>query len=182
MTDIHEWKKQLITREDPMHLHKGLGILCLLSFIWRLAHVGTSDMGFLSHPHLTIPTVCLHLMLTASAFEFKISARRIKDGTRIWPEYRMHAMVFLCRSVAVIVMYWCETQHGLKRHYDINLAIVLASMAAADLCSASVGKEYQSNSVRDIDTHLLSCTFLLWRSFLQRRVLLWDCVAIVFRF
>jgi hypothetical protein len=153
VADVQEWKKQLITKEDPMHLHKTLGVLCLLSFIWRYAHIGSSDMGFLSHPQLTIPTLCLHLMLTASAFEFKIPARRIKDGTRIWPEYRMHAMVFLCRSVAIIAMFWYEEQHGLKRHYDINLVIVLASMAAADLCSASVGQEFQSNSVRDIDTH-----------------------------
>lgn len=68
-------------------------------------------------------------------------------------EYRMHAMVFLCRSLSIIFMYYYETANDLKRHYDINLVIVLASMAAADLCSASVGKEYQSNSVRDIDTH-----------------------------
>ena len=138
VADLGEWKKQLITKEDPIHLHKTLGILCLLSFIWRFAHIGDSDMGFLSHPSLTIPTVCLHFLLTASAFDFKIPARRIKDGTRIWPEYRMHAMVFLCRSLAVISMYWYETRQGLERNYDFNLFVVLASMAVADLCSASV--------------------------------------------
>jgi hypothetical protein len=88
VADLNEWKRQMITKEDPMHIHKSLGILCLLSFLWRYAHVGSSDMGFLSHPQYTIPTLTLHLMLTLSAFEFKIPARRIKDGTRIWPEYR----------------------------------------------------------------------------------------------
>jgi hypothetical protein len=153
VADIGEWKTQLITKEDPYHIHKTLGILCLCSFVWRYAHVGSSDMGFLSHPQYTIPTLCLHFLLTASAFEFKIPNRRIKDGTRIWPEYRMHAMVFLCRSLLVIGMYWYEEENDMPRWYDFNFFVVIASMVAADLCSASVGKENQSNSIRDIDTH-----------------------------
>jgi hypothetical protein len=150
--DAKEWKTKLITKEDPGHIHKTLGILCLLSFIWRLAHIGVSDMGFQSHPHLTLPTVALHFLLTSSAFVFTIPLRRIKDGTRIWPEYRMHAMVFLCRALVTIGLYWYEEEYNLPRQYDWNFVIVLGSMAAADLCSASVG-EHQSNSVRDFDTH-----------------------------
>jgi hypothetical protein len=153
VTDVGEWKQQLITKEDPLNIHKTLGILCLCSFIWRYAHVGNSDMGFISHPQYTIPTVLLHFLLTATAFSFKIPNRRIKDGTRIWPEYRMHAMVFLCRSLAVISMYWYEDRYQLPRWYDFNLFVVIASMLAADLCSASVGKDTQSNSIRDLDTH-----------------------------
>ena len=148
-----EWKRQLVTHEDRLHLHKTLGMACLLSFAWRYAHIGSSDMGFRSHPHLTVPTLLLHLALTASSFEFQIPKKRILDGTRIWPEYRLHAMVFLCRSVAVIALYWYEEQYNLPRYHDVNFLIVLAAMAAADLCSASVGTQYRSNSVRDIDLH-----------------------------
>jgi hypothetical protein len=65
----------------------------------------------------------------------------------------MHALVFLCRSLATIGLYWYEEQHELRRYTELNFVIVMAAMAAADLCSWSVGKEYRSNSVRDIDTH-----------------------------
>jgi hypothetical protein len=154
VADVTEWKKQLITKEDPFYIHKTLGILCLCSFIWRYMHIGaSSDMGFITHPQYTIPTLALHFMLTASSFEFKIPNRRIKDGTRIWPEYRMHAMVFLCRSLAVIARYWYEQEFNVPRNYDFNIAVVILAMVGADLCSASVGKEYRSNSVRDVDTH-----------------------------
>ena len=152
VTDLSEWKKQLITKEDPTFIHKALGIACLCSFVWRYANIGSSDMGFLSHPEYTVPTLLLHFMLTASSFIFKIPQKRIKDGTRIWPEYRMHAMVFLCRSLAVIGRFWYEAKYQLPRNYDFNFAVVILAMVAADLCSASVEEKYRSNSVRDVDT------------------------------
>ena len=110
-------------------------------------------MGFLSHPHYTLPTVLLHFSLTASSFGFAIPKFRIKDGTRIWPEYRMHAMVFVCRSLVTILVYWYEDTNGLERQYDSGLIICLATLLAADLCSWSVGVKYRSQSVRGVDTH-----------------------------
>jgi hypothetical protein len=84
-----QWKEKLITQEDPMQLHKTLGILCLIHFAWRFSMVGAdSDMGFKTYPHLTIPAICLHLLLSLSSLEFKIPEKRIKEGSRIWPEYR----------------------------------------------------------------------------------------------
>ena len=80
--NISQWKKQLITKEDPNHVHKTLGILVLFSYLYRLAQVGDSDLGFATQRHLTIPTLLLHLMLNASSFEFKIPAKRISSGYR----------------------------------------------------------------------------------------------------
>lgn len=151
VASVNIWKKQLVTKEDPGHIHKTLGVLCLASFVVRYAMVGPTDMGFLSHPEFTLPTVLLHFLLTASSFTFKIPKKRISDGHRIWPEYRMHAMVFLCRSLALLLVYWYEMEHNLERNYNINVVVVIGSMLAADLCSRSVGK-YRSNSVRDFDT------------------------------
>jgi hypothetical protein len=83
---LSEWKKQLITKEDPMHLHKSLGILCVLSYLFRLVQTGETDMGFATMTAWTIPTVLLHLALNVSALEFKIPNKRISSGYRIWPE------------------------------------------------------------------------------------------------
>lgn len=149
---LEVWKKQLITHEDPFHFHKTLGIACLLSFIWRLAHCGASDMGFATHPSWTLPTIALHWSLTLSAFVFKIPAKRIKSGDRIWPEYRLHALVFLSRSLALLCVYYVEQLYQLEANYDWNFAIVLLSLLAADVSSWSVG-DNRSPSIRELDTH-----------------------------
>jgi hypothetical protein len=46
------WRAKLITKEDPIHVHKTLGILVLLSFIYRLSQYGETDMGFANKPNL----------------------------------------------------------------------------------------------------------------------------------
>ena len=141
------WKQKLFTTEDPIHLHKTLGILCLLSFTYRFSQVG-ADMGFASHPSFTIPTVILHLLLNLSSFQFRIPAKRIKEGTRIWPEYRLHSVAFLCRHLSVITLYWAEHHYQWNPNYMANLLLVLATMAAADLGSKSV--RYPSSTIRDL--------------------------------
>lgn len=134
-----EWRKQLITKEDPNHVHKFLGILALCSFVWRIAQSGEADLGFPEYPHLTLPTLFLHLMLSASSFIFHIPAKRISSGYRIWPEYRLHSLIFTCRSLAFIGMFWFETEFGLEENHLRDLVLILATMAAAEVASASQG-------------------------------------------
>jgi hypothetical protein len=102
---LSHWKKQLITREDFGHVHKTLGVLCGTSYAWRIAKWGTSDMGFATHRAWTVPTIVLHTTLTLSAFGFAIPLKRIKSGDRIWPENRLHSLVFLSRSLALVALY-----------------------------------------------------------------------------
>ena len=79
--NVQQWKKQLITHEDRFHVHKLLGISVLCSYVWRLSLFvldPESDMGFRTHPELTLPTLLLHFALNASALKFRIPKRRIK--------------------------------------------------------------------------------------------------------
>lgn len=148
-----EWKKQLITKEDPAHVHKALGLLALISFAYRfaLAGRGEADLGFASRPHWTVPTLLLHLALNVSAFRFRIPRRRIvTSGYRIWPEYRLHSLVFCCRNLAFMALFWCESELGLEQNRSLNLAIVLATMAAAEWSSQCQGK-YRSGFARELD-------------------------------
>jgi hypothetical protein len=146
------WKKQLITHEDPGHMHKILGVTCLISFIWRLAQMGETDMGFQKYTKLTLPTIILHWCLTLSSFIFTIPVKRIKTGDRIWPEYRLHALVFLSRSLAIMTVYYYEQYYNLKPNYDLNFLIVMCTLIAADVSSWSVG-DNRSSSIRELDTH-----------------------------
>jgi hypothetical protein len=153
VTGLAAWKKQLITKEDPSHVHKTLGILVLISYIYRLSQctLRNNDLGFADKPYLTIPTVLLHLALNLSSFEFHIPKQRIKGGYRIWPEYRAHSLVFLCRSLALMTLFWIEREWNLPENHYWNLVIVLATMAAADYASIVYGKDYQSGFARELD-------------------------------
>jgi len=86
MTSSSRWsyfKKQLITHEDPGHIHKILGVAVLASYAWRFSMFGKSDMGFATYPKLTLPTILLHASLTLTSFLFKIPKKRISTGDRI---------------------------------------------------------------------------------------------------
>lgn len=145
---VLQLRERLITHEDPLHFHKTLGILCLLSYAFRFYHFPA--MAFDTHPEWTVPTVFLHFMLPASSFIFKIPAKRIKDGSRIWPEYRLHSLIFTSRSLAIILLYWYEQGNNLEPMYWMNVVIQLVSIGLADLVSWQAGNNH-SDSVRDIE-------------------------------
>ena len=171
------WRK-LITKEDPFHIHKTLGILCLLSYAWRMPLAGQHDMGFVKYPQFTVPTLVLHFLLNATSFVFHIPVQRIKSGGyRIWPEYRWHSFIFLCRSLASMTLTWYEQQQQSEHHpqqhsYWINFAIVLTSIAAADVASQAQGV-HRSPTIRGLDiprgvqyffsvAQVLATTGVLW--------------------
>jgi hypothetical protein len=150
MSTILKWKKALVTNEDFLHHHKILGILVLTSFVFRLSQL-FDDMGFLTYPAWTIPTIFVHWLLPASAFQFRIPTRRIRDGGRIWPQYRWHALTFTSRSCLTLLLYHYEQVHHLPPHYIWNYLIVMANMAAADYATHVYGPDLSSNTIRDLE-------------------------------
>lgn len=149
--NIDAWKKQLVTKDDPLHVHKTLGILCLASYAIRFSQFRPkeSDMAFGTYPMYTLPTLILHAMLNLSSFEFKIPPKRISSGYRIWPEYRIHSLVFLMRSLTSMGLTWYESTYNLMPDYRWNLIIVLATMAAADFGSYTC--DHRSGFARQLD-------------------------------
>mmetsp|Transcript_20202 Transcript_20202/g.26052 ORF Transcript_20202/g.26052 Transcript_20202/m.26052 type:complete len:324 (-) Transcript_20202:288-1259(-) len=145
------WFEKLVTKEDVFFVHKILAILCLASFAWRSSHMGVeADMGFATYPKLTTATIILHLALNLSSFQFQIPPRRIATGYRIWPEYRLHSLVFLCRALAIMTLYWIEDVYDLDPMPTMNVVIILLAMVSGDLASRSVGK-FHSKSIRELD-------------------------------
>ena len=159
-TRFRTWLSRLITKEDPYHLHKSLGFACLLSYLWRFYVAITSDagadMGFALYPQYTLPTLALHLSLNLSAFVFTIPPKRITTGYRIWPEYRVHSLVFLGRSLTFLwLQYTYDQRHddnAAPNHYARNnLLVIILSMAAADIGSACFAES--SGFARQLDVH-----------------------------
>ena len=99
--------KKLFTKEDPVYLHKVLGLAALLSFAHRYAWVyprrgalGLADSG--GGAVIAWATMALHMALSTSSLIFHVLARRIFNKPMIiWEEYRLHAIVFTLRCVSV---------------------------------------------------------------------------------
>ncbi|CAB9511910.1 expressed unknown protein [Seminavis robusta] len=107
----------------------------------------------------TLCFIVLHWSLHASSFIFDIPKKRIREGYRIWPEYRWHAIGFTSRSLAFILLMWQEQMNGILQNYpstskgcyqEMDLVIVLATCAFADFGSYYVERDNHSNTVRGI--------------------------------
>jgi len=68
------------------------------------------------------------------------------------PEYRLHAMVFLLRSLGLMTLYYYEEVNHLEPNYDINFAIVMAQLVGAGLSSWSQG-DNASGTIGDLGVH-----------------------------
>ena len=129
--------------EHAMHIHKILGFSCLGSFAYRFAHLGRQDGNFGPY-YGTLFFILHHWLLNASSFIFAIPPRRIRDGGyRIWPEFRIHSLVFASRSLAFMLLFYYEQ---VNNHYlfHMDLILVLATCAFADLGSYLQGPHQYS--------------------------------------
>lgn len=141
-------RKGLFTREDPANVHKTLGFPCLAHFIFRFAQIGKRDMGFDARGS-TLACIALHSLLSGSSMIFRIPQKRILEGSRIWPEYRLHSIIFACRSLACMLLTWVELRFELPVMYPLNAVIVILTCLAADAGSRAVGDNH-SSSIRDL--------------------------------
>jgi hypothetical protein len=161
-------KRGLFTHEDTFNVHKILGLPCLLHFIVRTLSVPVapmSDMGFDASTG-TLFIILWHLSLSVSSLVFRIPKVRIKEGSRIWPEFRLHSIVFACRSLACMSLVWIEQRydpHGEPRYWA-NVAIVFATLVCADAATSSVDPSSRSNTIRGLET---SAAYKFAFSFMQ---------------
>lgn len=104
----NQYVKRLVTQEDPYHIHKTMGIYCLLNFVVQFSLYATTGNMILSKI-IMLP----HLLLHVTSFFFKVLERRPvsqegkivgKMSMFIWKELRLHSLSFGSRSV-LTVMY-----------------------------------------------------------------------------
>ncbi|KAL1526850.1 hypothetical protein AB1Y20_015542 [Prymnesium parvum] len=147
---LHELYVKLFTTEDKFNFHKTLGIFCLLHFAFRFAQVGERDMGFTSSK-ATLVCIAVHTLLSVSSLIFKIPYKRIASGYRIWPEYRLHSIVFALRSLSMMLLIWVEKYYDMQPQHHWNAVIVICTLALADLSSWYVGPNGRSNTIREVE-------------------------------
>jgi hypothetical protein len=95
---------KLFTIEDSNNIHKILGFLSLLSFVYRyFLFFTTGSLGFTgtSFDYLTI---FIHQMLSTSSLIFHVLEKRILNNPLIiYEEYRLHAIVFTSKVTFLVL-------------------------------------------------------------------------------
>ena len=119
--------KKLVTKEDSSHIHKILGNLCLLNFIYQFYHLfryGMMDLEFSSDTPLLI---LLHGALSLSSFMFHVPRNRHKGLPMIYQEFRLHSIIFAWRSVLCVLGFYYQLDL-LFHIVIINLTMILADL------------------------------------------------------
>ncbi len=142
-------RKGLFTHEDNYNFHKVFGFACMLSYAYRFAKMGERDMGFAA-TNGTLASIILHMTLSVSSLIFKIPRKRTLTHYRIWPEYRLHSIVFAWRSLLTMLVVWVEGRLGLEPMYPLNTVLTLLCFATSDYATRSVG-DAASASVRELN-------------------------------
>ena len=126
---------KLITKEDILHVHKLLGITSLILYAYRFNKlIFQHDMQINSRYGFI--TLFVHGLLSISSFEFHISKNRHYALPIIYPEFRMHSMLFTFRSII------CCLVHCYKLHYVLNIIVCFITMKLADI----ITNKYQTNT------------------------------------
>lgn len=96
---------KLVTKEDPYHIHKTLGTICLANYGYRYyLLLKRGDMGL--DNNVAAALVGIHAALSLSSLIFHIPAVRNKNAPMIYPEYRLHSILFAVRSCACFFLTW----------------------------------------------------------------------------
>ncbi len=123
-TNLHK----LITKEDPIHLHKLLGAFALANYIYRYYLLLFYGSMFLNTP-LDLGMVAIHGCLSISSLIFHIPRKRHAKLPMIYPEFRLHSIAFGLRSV---VCCFVDFYGGTYKLY-FKMGVCFATMMVADL-------------------------------------------------
>jgi hypothetical protein len=123
-TNLHK----LITKEDPTHIHKLLGIFALANYIYRYYLLFFYGSMFLNTP-LDLGMVAIHGCLSLSSLIFHIPRKRHAKLPMIYPEFRLHSIVFGMRSV---ICCFVDVYGGYYKLY-FKMGVCFATMMVADL-------------------------------------------------
>lgn len=143
---VPRWRKKLFTKEDPIGVHKYMGVFVLLHFIFRYGQMyfGDPSAGLgtrLGKGPSVWPALCLipHAILSLSSLIFHtVPKERVVGQPMIWQEFRLHNIAFGVRSVVAAGLAWMSYYSGHApgaRRFAIwaSCATVLMAQYAADL-------------------------------------------------
>jgi hypothetical protein len=132
---------KLVTKEDQYHIHKTLGAICLANYGYRYYLLFTrGDMDL--DNNVAAWLVGIHAVLSLSSLLFHIPAIRNKSAPMIYPEYRLHSILFAVRSCVCFFL----TLHRFSIVY--KFAACYLTMLGADTVTAMYYRSDGQNGTR----------------------------------
>jgi len=125
---------KLFTKEDANYynIHKILGSITLTNYSYRFYLWYNYGEMFIKQDIFNISLIFFHALLSGTSFIFKLSSNRIKITPIIWPEGRLHSIIFAYRSIIIMYIffiYW-YTQYELLNY--LRGIVVLLTIVCAD--------------------------------------------------
>ena len=94
--------EDLFTPQDTGNIHKTLGGVALGHYIWRFgSFVVNGSMGFEGGASPAF-WIVLHALLSGTSLIFIIPTVRSNKSPMIWPEFRVHSILFAFRSLVAM--------------------------------------------------------------------------------
>lgn len=160
------WVQKLFTKEDPIGVHKTMGVFVLLHFLYRYGQMyfGDPSAGFGTRmgkgPGLIAP-LCLipHAVLSLSSLIFHTVPReRVVGKPMIWQEYRVHNIAFGLRSVITAFLSWLTIYKGNTAGWR-RLAVVGCCVTAL---TANIVADEGTRRLRAETTESTTATMPYW--------------------
>ena len=160
---LSQLRQKLFTREDPMGIHKYLGIFCLLNFIGRHYQMLFGDpaagLGTKGHPWFAIACLIPHLLLSLSSLIFEtVPKERVVGKPMIWQEFRVHNILFGARSVlsSLAAALAIKAGNGPK----VRLAAI--AFCGACVLGANFGADIATAKLRTEENQSTTATMPYW--------------------
>jgi len=116
---------KLFTKEDNLHLHKFFGTISLVHFIYQFSSLVL--FGKMNFNQNSLYLLFIHALLSTTSLIFHISSHRNEKMPIIYPELRLHSIIFAYRSIICFYLSYYEM------HFIYKMATCFATMIAADI-------------------------------------------------
>jgi hypothetical protein len=140
---------KLVTKEDIYHLHKTLGICTLLHFGYRF-YLFLIYGTFCFYKREDMYLIGLHGVLSTSSLIFHISKTRNHSGPMIYPEFRMHSIIFTLRSVVCCYISYFYRDNNTLFPIILKIATVFLTMLSADYATIKLRESNTLTPMRNI--------------------------------
>lgn len=123
--------RKFFTHEDHYNIHKLLGITSFVHFLYRFVQIYKNGQAGFNDTNIYY-VVLLHGFLSISSLIFRIPSNRVKKQPMIYPEFRLHSIIFALRSLLVMLFH---------NYNGARVCIVIGTFLGADIVTYFLKKD-----------------------------------------
>jgi hypothetical protein len=137
----------LFTHHDPYHIHAILGLFVLLSFLTRIINIVVFGTAFpeTESKLFTYCSILSHGLLPISSLLLPIPSKRNFSSPMIWPEFRLHNIVFGLRHVIATFM---EVTDSWPKSLCLSIVCKTCLIITVVLVAKLISKRYGDTNLR----------------------------------